>query len=326
MFFGPPPPRRGAFWVRIGTGVITSLFFLSILLNIYLGAYFISALSGPSEKPYIAGDTQHRIVILDIDGLIDGSTAKYIHDSLKELRDNKPAAIILRVDSGGGTVSSSDLIAHEIEQFRADTKVPVVASFGGIAASGAYYVSAQSDYIVAEPTCITGSIGVIAELATFDRLLDKIGVTPEVIVATGSQKKDIANNLMRPWDERDRDKVRMILDHAYSRFVDVVWNGRKKHFGSRDEVKALATGDIFTPDQAVANKLIDKIGYLDEAITQAKALAQLGPKANPEVTRMRQKQGVSISVSSASQLDVAQLRNAMGSLAAPRIEYRWIAR
>lgn len=324
VMFGPPP-RRASFWGRIGTGLLTSLFFLSILLNIYLGAYFASSISGPTEKPYLAGDSGHRIVILDVDGLIDDSTAQYVRESLKELRGNKPAAVILRVDSGGGTVSASDIIAHDIEQFRKDTGVPIVASFGGIAASGGYYISAQCDKIVAEPTCITGSIGVIAEIVTVDKLLEKIGVTPEVIVATNSRKKDVANNIMRPWDEQDRDKVRMVLDHAYARFVDVVYNGRKQHFVSRDEVKALATGDIFTPEQAKANKLIDRVGYLDDAITEAKTLANLDAGKDYAVTRMSHGRGLSISFSSAKQMsfDDGELRRTLGDLSAPRIEYRW---
>lgn len=319
------PPRRASFWGRIGTGLLTSLFFLSILLNIYLGAYFASSISGPTEKPYLAGDTDHRIVILDVTGLIDESTAAYVRDSLKELRSNKPAAVILRVDSGGGTVAASDIIAHDIEQFRRDTGVPVVASFGGIAASGGYYISAQCDKIVAEPTCITGSIGVIAQIVTVDKLLEKVGVTPEVIVATDSKKKDVANNIMRHWDDQDRDKVRMILDHAHARFVDVVYNGRQKYFSSRDEVKALATGEVFTSDQARQNKLIDQVGYLDDAITEAKTLAKLDVTKTYAVTRMSTRQGLSISFSSARQmtLDTGELRRMLGDLASPRIEYRW---
>src|SRR5690606_2688533 len=114
------------------------------------------------------------------------------------LRENKPKALILRIDSGGGTVGASDRIWNELARFRQETEIPIVASFGSIAASGGYYIAAGADHIIAEPTCITGSIGVMANVMTFDRLLDKVGVTPEVLVAQGSPEKDVANNVFRP--------------------------------------------------------------------------------------------------------------------------------
>lgn len=327
MAYGPPPKQRGGALAKIATSVFTTLLIFSVVLNIWLGTLVAGLTAGPSEGTYLEGDASQRIVILPVEGLIDEATHHYVRESLLALRDDLPKALILRVDSGGGYVSPSDRIWHEIVRFKQETGIPVVASFGGTAASGGYYIAAPADAIVAEPTSITGSIGVIAQAFTVQDLLDKVGVTPEVIASTDSTKKDMLNP-MRAWTEQDRDKLRTILDRAHEQFVDVVYQGRKNTLLNREGVMELATGEVFTARTALANGLIDEVGYLEEAIDLAAKRAGLDPAVQPQVTRMRRPQPFGLmgmlksDTPSISSVTGEQLRNWMLELSAPRMMYQ----
>lgn len=322
-----PPSRTGGIMTRVVTGLVASLLLISIVLNFYLGIFFMSSMRGPQEAVYAKGDMDSRIVILPVSGAIDETTSVEIRRSLVALRDNPPKAIVLRVDSPGGGVSASDRIWYELKKFKAEFDIPIVASFGSLAASGGYYISADADYIFVEPTTITGSIGVIAQAFTVQNLLDKIGVTPEVIAATEATKKDTLSPF-RAWTEKDRDELRMILDQAYTRFVDIVANGRSKVL-SREEVLKLATGEVFTAQQALANKLADEEGYLDAAIDKAKELAGIAATDTPAVMVISPQKSFSLMsllgqshAGSASELlDSNRLRKVAGELSTPRLEY-----
>jgi protease-4 len=290
-----PPRRRGGVAGVVGWVMSSLLVFVltgSIILNVYLGVIVASLTTGPHERVYIDGDRRHRIVILPIEGLIDDRTAEFVHMSLEALRDRPPRAIVLRVDSGGGFVTPSDQIWKDLQDYRRDRPdVPIIASFGSTAASGGYYVAASADAIVAEPTTITGSIGVIAQAFTFNELLGNVGVTPEVVTSTDSTRKDLLNP-MRPWTDVDRQKLRHVLDTAYERFVEVVHQGRTVTGGlTMDEVRALATGEFFTVDEAINLRLVDQRGYLLDAIELARARAGLPADATPRVVRMTRPRG-----------------------------------
>lgn len=334
--YPPPAPaaaprRRGAGgiigWVMsslLGTVLVFSLF-----LNAYFFVFFVSMRMGPTEEVYIEGDGGQRIVVLPIEGLIDDGTAAFVHDALQALRDNPPKAIILRVDSGGGYVTPSDQIWKRIDDFKRKTGIPIVASFGSTAASGGYYVAASADAIVAEPTCITGSIGVIAQAFTFNGLLDKVGVTPEVITSTDSTRKDLLNP-MRPWTEQDRQKLRSVLDSAYERFVQVVHQGRQQVVPglTLEEVRQVATGEFFTVADAIRLKLVDQEGYLIDAVEAAKARAGLAPGTQPQVSWMHRPRpfglgGLLGSSSDASFSDITgkELRSWMLELGTPTMLY-----
>ena len=151
-----------------------------------------------------------------IEGVISEETQSFVREALQSIEMNKedmPRAIILRVDSPGGYVGPSDRILHDIENFKKKhPSIPIVASFGSVAASGGYYVSAACDYLMAEPTCTTGSIGVILHAFTFGKLMDNLGVEPKVVVADGSPKKDVANNPFRALNEADEAKLKALLN------------------------------------------------------------------------------------------------------------------
>lgn len=330
-YYGPPPSKpAGGVLTKVATSLIATVFISSILLNVYFAIIFSKQVSlGPVvEQSYADGETDKRIAILPINGVINDETAYFVRQAIKKLNDDPPAALVLRVNSGGGTVGAADRIWHELDAFRvAHPDVKIVASFGSYAASGGYYVAALADHIYAETTCITGSIGVMGQLFTVEGLLDKVGVSPITMVATGSPQKDAANDITRAWTDQDRAVVQTLLDSAYERFLDVVAQGRADVL-NEDQVRELANGRIFTAQQALDAKLVDTIGYLDDAITEAAKLAGLPPdKARVTVlgskpTLMQALMGVDTKM---PEISAEQIRSALTELGVPRLTYSMMA-
>lgn len=326
----PPAKSRGVVSKMLG-GLLLSLFVLSVLANVYLAGIVALLTAGPHEKVYQAGDPKQRIVILPIEGMITGATQEFVENSLKSIsldKENLPRAIILRVDSPGGYVGPSDRILNHIERFQKQhPSIPIVASFGSVAASGGYYVSVSCNHIMAEPTCTTGSIGVIIAAFTYGKLMENIGVQPRVFVADGSPNKDVANNPFRPLDEKDETKIKSMLNTAHAQFVSVVSRGRAKVL-SADEVKTLANGDTYTTAQAISNKLIDGEGYLEDVIEETKKLAKIS--GNPHVTWMNSPRGFSLlgSLSTQTQNPLPssgeEVRTWLRDASHPRMEYLWV--
>jgi protease-4 len=226
--------------------------------------------------------TDARILLLDIEGPIvewesqrlffkkDATTTEVRRKLEKAEQDHRIKALLLRVNSPGGTVTGSDIVYREIKRFKEKTKIPVVAAFMGVAASGGYYVSCAADSIVAHPTTITGSIGVIMHEFGFNGLFQKIGMESRVIKA--GQMKD-AGNPFAPMTDEQRAIFQKIVDEAYQRFVDVVAEGRPKL--KRDEILKLADGRVLSAVDAKQAGLVDQLGDLDDAIEEAKRLAKV---------------------------------------------------
>ena len=171
-------------------------------------------------------------------------------------------AVVVRLDTGGGTVAASQEIAALFDSF----PKPIVVSMGDAAASGGYYIASQTDRIVAQPGTLTGSIGVIWNLIDFEGLLDKVGVKLEV-VSSGKHKEMFIPGRLTP--ER-RQIIQDITDQAYAQFVEAVAEGRGL---PRAKVEELATGQVYSGEQALALGLIDRLGGLDAAIEEAEVLA-----------------------------------------------------
>jgi protease-4 len=274
--------RPGGLW-RTVTIVIGLLLFGGVFfLGLGLGAF--SVMLAPSSESVILHQTYRdgragRIAILPIFDVIDSDRAEFARMAVDDiLNDGGFDAVVLRVDSPGGGVTASDQIWAEVKRLK-KAGLPVVASYGSVAASGGYYVSCGADHIMAEVTSITGSIGVIAQVFTMEGLADKVGIEPVTLVATGSPEKDTANDIFRAWDEKDREKVRIMLDAAFATFQQRVRDGRGNAIGSTDRVAAIADGSIYTAEQALAGGLIDGIGYLDDAIAEAERRASLSAGA-----------------------------------------------
>ena len=289
----PPPPGYAAPQVIVQqprqrgwlNKLLSGLLIASLLLNLYLGFIVASLFSGTDEKVLEVGTSgTQRVVVLPIRGAIDDDMSRFVDRNMRRLILEAPGALVLRVESGGGGVTASDQIWKMVDRFKAEhPDVPVVASFGGVAASGGYYVAAGADRIYCEPTGMTGSIGVIAQIPTLETAMDKLGVDWVTVVADGSPDKDVANNLFRTWQAADVEKLKDLTGHAYDRFTEVVAAGRGERIptGTLPEV---ADGDVYDARAALSNGLVDEIGYLADAVAFAAAEAGLGE--NPRVTEV----------------------------------------
>ncbi|MCB9853451.1 MAG: signal peptide peptidase SppA [Phycisphaerales bacterium] len=217
-----------------------------------------------------------RIAIIDISGVlmngrINGLFSEGEHPvSLtveqlnKAAHDRRVKAIVLRINSPGGSVTASDMLHHEITEFRKRTGKPVVAYFQDVAASGAYFLACASDEIMAQRTTVTGSIGVIMMMVNMQGTLDYIGVRTDAI--TSGAYKD-AGSPFRTMKSEERKLFQQMVDNFYNQFVDAVDAGRPSL--SRDQVLTLADGRVYTASQALDNGLIDQIGTYDDAIRVA---------------------------------------------------------
>ncbi len=239
----------------------------------------------PHIKKEIDVDVMNKIIIVDISGTItaekrrsligadkepDSLVARIKEELNKAAEDNKIKAVILRINSPGGTVTACDIIYKEIEKFKKKKNIFVAACLMDVAASGGYYIANAADAIIAHPTTITGSIGVIAMKFNFKGLMDKIGIEEESIMS--GDKKDIFS-YFRAMEDDERKIMQGIIDSLYGRFVEAIDEGRKNL--TADEIKPLADGRVYTAQQALDNKLIDGIGYLDDVINIAKKATDL---------------------------------------------------
>ena len=269
------PPRSGG-----GAGVVLGVFAALMLAVLVAGGAFIFGLvagaAGSSastmdvqndvvRRTVQRGDRATQIAIVPVEGAITDQTAAEVAAAVARARNDNVDAVLLRVDSPGGGVTPSDRIDHDLQKIR-DAGIPVFASYGGISASGGVYVSARCERIMAEPTCVTGSIGVIASVITMEGLAEKIGVEANSVVATRSPEKAVGNDLWRNWDEKDYAKIRKILDAAYDRFRMLVEEGRSERLAEGVDFDDLCNGNVFTANEALELGLIDAIGYQEDAI------------------------------------------------------------
>lgn len=185
----------------------------------------------------------------------------------KAADDSDVSAIVVRVDSPGGDGSASDVIWRELVRARKEKGKPVVVSMGEYAASGGYYVAAAGDAIWAEPSTITGSIGVFAGHFDASGLLAKLGVLSETVKT--SESADIGTPV-RPLTDKERTRMQLLVDSFYKEFVSKVSEGRGMSF---EKVDAIARGRVWTGAQAKQNGLVDHLGGLQDAISDAKVRA-----------------------------------------------------
>ena len=258
----------------------TRIIAVSILLTFGLqGCAFISVplmqSTQPLQEKLIEGEGSNKILLIDIAGIISSEKKKSLIDvdagpdmvaRVKEeldkaADDDHVKAVILKINSPGGTVTASDIIYREILKFKQKTGAHITASLMDIAASGGYYIACAADTIVAHPTTVTGSIGVIAMKFNVKGLMDKLGVQNDSIKS--GDMKDILSPF-RPMTAEEHKVIQNIIDSLQMQFMEAVLHGRKEL--SLDELKPLADGRVFTAKQALEAQLIDDIGYLDEAI------------------------------------------------------------
>jgi protease-4 len=217
---------------------------------------------------------KEKILLLDISGLIGTSMSQGIFDRegdvlsqvyfrlKKAAEDNMVKGVILRLDTPGGEVTASDIIYHEILNFKQRTGIPVVALMMGLAASGGYYIASACDYLMAHPSTLTGSIGVISLFPNLEGLFEKVGVQVQVI-KSGALKD--SGSVFRQMTPEERDVFQKIIEEYHQNFQDVVYENRKEHL-SLEDLKKIADGRVLTASQALEARLIDEIGYFDKAL------------------------------------------------------------
>jgi protease-4 len=210
-----------------------------------------------------------QIARIEVSGVISAPTRKHILEALKTVEERKFPALLLRIDSPGGTVGDSQEIYSALKKLR--EKVKIVASFGNISASGGVYIGMGAEHIVANPGTITGSIGVILRGNNLERLLDKVGVSFKVI-KSGPYKDILAfdRDLTRP----EQDILQELIDTSYEQFVHTVAEGRNL---SVEKVKSFADGRIFTGQQALELGVVDRLGTEEDARRWVAELAGLDP-------------------------------------------------
>lgn len=321
---------RSPMWILLAVSVgfllpICACGFMTLISFASLGTVMAAApATGPTITSSGFGDA---VAIVRVEGtIIDSDDTEFSTDAtsgvvitdLEAAADNELVkAIVLRVNSPGGTVTGSAQIYEAILEI----EKPVIVSMAGTAASGGYYVSAPADYIFARPDTTTGSLGVILTLYNVTELGEKIGVSIESI--TSGPNKSIGS----PWEDltpEQRDILDEYVDESYEEFVRVIADGRGM---SKEEVYPLADGRIYSGRQALEINLVDELGDLDDAIAKAADLGGIVGEPNIiEYERIPSFEDLLLGFSSQiGKTDAQRVTEAFDTLSAPTLEYRYVA-
>jgi protease-4 len=266
---------------------IITIVSLALILPMITGCFVIkvnlTTEAQPLEEQVVAGQGKDKIVLMNITGVItteESSTAlgvtrepgmvAVVREQLDRARlDRNVKALVLRINSPGGGVTASDTLYHEIKNFKKETGVTVIAHFTDTGASGAYYTALAADRITAQPTTITGSIGVTMLRVDATGLMQKIGI--QALEISSGPEKGIGSPF-RTVTAEEKKIFQSMIDDMYGRFVELVVTERKM---APERVRQLADGRIYTSREAREAGLIDDIGYLEDAFGQARKLAHL---------------------------------------------------
>jgi protease-4 len=273
---------------------------------------------GVGDRPHVAVVPAQGAIAVQSGGPFEsgGITSKALVKTLRRLaNDGAAKAVVIRIDSPGGSPLASDLIWHEVMELR---KVkPVVASVGSMAASGGYYIACAAQRIFAEPSSIVGSIGVFGGKVVFGPALQDIGVNSVTFPASraeGAAQRAAYLSPLVAWDDPTRERVRALMQSIYDLFVQRVALGRKM---PEDKVRASAEGRIWSGPQGLERGLIDEIGGLYQAIASARKLAGLAP--NTPATVEGAAEGLFEMLMLESEADEARVAAAIARLEARRL-------
>lgn len=241
--------------------------------------------SDPLREMTLEGEAVDKIQVIPVTGLITdvprrrvmGTMPSLVQEVVSHLRlaekDDQVKVILLKIDTPGGTTTASDILYHEIVTFKARTGKKVVVCMMNLATSGGYYVALPADMIIAHPTTVTGSVGVILIRPNVTGLMEKIGVG--VQVNKSGQNKDMGSPF-RPITPAEENMLQDLTDTYGKRFVDLVARHRKL---DGERLAKVADARLFSADAALAAGMVDRIGYLSDAISEAKKIAGIDADA-----------------------------------------------
>jgi protease-4 len=262
-------------WILIGCGAL-------LIFGVLLFVLMLYSMKSSDTSDFSFGE--NKVAIVELNGEIFDS-APTVEQLEKYGKDSGIKAIVLRINSPGGSAAASQEIYQEINRVRAKKKKVVVASIASVGASGAYYAACATDRIYANESALTGSIGVIAQWYSYGDLL-KWAKMKDVVVKSGEFKD--TGDPARDLTETERAYLQHLIDDTYGQFVDAVARGRKLKV---EDVKNMADGRVYTGREAKAKKLIDETGDLQDAIDGAAQLAKI--KGEPKIIKAtKQKQSL----------------------------------
>jgi protease-4 len=281
-----PPTMFGRFGKWLLAALVLAVMFIIGLYSSY-HSYF-SPPDAPQEKYHsLAKYAPDKIAIIDVSGTIMEGEESFSKKQIDRVReDSRVIGVVLRINSPGGTVTGSDYLYHHLRELKKERekegeKFPMIVSMGSICASGGYYIAMavgdQKLAIFAEPTTWTGSIGVIIPHFDLSGTIDKLGAEDDSI-ASGPLKQ--MGSPTKPMSEQERKVLQELVDESFKGFKDIVANGRPDLKKDQSALDAVATGQIFTAKQALDRGLVDKIGFVEDAVARA---AELAGKTTDEV-------------------------------------------
>lgn len=282
-----PPRPKSRIFARLfvgllAVGMVGSLF-VNVLLVGVVGMLGLGSAEGEGrvQEKFVSHNRygSEKVAILSIEGTIlsgEGFFKQQLDHAKKDIEDGELKALVIRVNSPGGTITGSDYMLHYLRKLSDDTKTPIVVSMGGLAASGGYFVSMcvgdRADTIFAEPTTWTGSIGVIIPHYNVADLMKNWGIQED---AVSSHRLKGMGSIARKMTEEERKIFQGLVDEGFTQFKDAIKQGRPKFRDDPEALDKLATGQVYTAEQALKNGLIDKIGFIEDAVDQAIRLAKL---------------------------------------------------
>ena len=322
-----PPQKKHSLW-RILSSVMLVMSILAngflLLAIIGMAAVMTSSSAGDNlvETTLVSGSRHQKIAAIRIEGIIDGRMSDWVSRQLEAAEtDPTVKGVIVRIISPGGGVSSSDQIHYAIRRYKERTGQPVLAFMQSMAASGGYYAAVACDEIMAEPTVITGSIGVMmSHLVVKDLLEQKLGINP-VVIKSG-KRKDWPSMFSETTDEQKQYLDERLIQPAYERFVALVMDGRKDKL-SETEVRTLADGGIYTAPEALTKKLIDQIGYFEQAVAAISDQAGVG---DPTVVEYSEKFSMLSLLSAEAKTGLRIDADLFDKLLTPQLMYLWDGR
>ena len=294
----PPEPRRKM-------GLFMRLFVMFLVLGLLgsaaLNLMLMAAVGVRAIRDAEEGRVQERhfalnrhgsqkVAVVSIEGTIlsgEGFFKHQIDRARRDIADGNLRAIVLRVNSPGGTISGSDYMLHHLRKLVREKRIPIVVSMGAVAASGGYYASMcvgdTPNTIYAEPSTWTGSIGVLIPHYNVAELIERWGIQDDSVA---SNPLKTIGSIARKMTPKERQILQSLVDDGFRQFKNAVKDGRPKFRKDTAALDRVATGQIFTADQALENGLIDRIGFIEDAIDRVIELAGLN-KADVEVVRYK---------------------------------------